>query len=220
MTTQVAKYPQDMMHVFCCSSSRDSISFFVFLHLDFFLGLIHTHIFTYIVQLQSSKWSILSVVRTCVFVRAGMRALYVHARMHALSLSLSISLCHTLAHTHTQQEGPKSPDGVILLNSQFQRKTQHYVRSQGLEAMWKSFSDSTAGVFRYEYSVVADDEESIFPYLISNVASPVGSFLLERKELRHARAFRFKVLARNFASAVSEISGRDIIFDLLPPQCR
>ncbi len=106
---------------------------------------------------------------------------------------------HTHTHTHTQQEGPKSPDGVILLHSQ--RKTQH-------------------GVFRYEYSVVADDEESIFPYLISNVASPVGSFLLERKELRHARAFRFKVLARNFASAVSEISGRDIIFDLLPPQCR
>jgi len=143
-----------------------------------------------------------------------MRALHVHAHMHAHTHTHT----HANTHTHTQQEGPKSPDGVILLHSQ--RKTQHYIRSQGLEAMWKSFSDSTAGVFRYEYSVVADDEESIFPYLISNVASPVGSFLLERKELRHARAFRFKVLARNFASAVSEISGRDIIFDLLPPQCR
>jgi hypothetical protein len=147
-----------------------------------------------------------------VFVPAGMRVLYVY--MHTRTNTHT----HARTHTHTQQNGPKSPDGVILLNSQ--RKIQHYVRSQGLEAMWKSFLDSTAGVFRYEYSVVADDEESIFPYLIADVASPVGSFLLERNELRHSRVFRFKVLARNFASAVSKISGSDIIFDLLPPQCR
>lgn len=126
---------------------------------------------------------------------------------------------HACTNTCPQQEGPKSPDGMILLNDQ--RKTQQYVRSQGVDATWKSFSDSTAGIFRYEYFVIAGDSGSNFSHHAPALAiSPVVNFLLDRNEVWHARTFQFNLLARNFANAVSRISTSEIIFDLQPPQCR
>lgn len=145
---------------------------------------------------------------------------FVKTNTHARDTSThSLIHTHTRTNTRTQQEGPKSPDGIILLSDQ--RKTQQYVRSQGLDATWKSFSDSTAGIFRYEYFVIAGDTGSIFPHHAPALAiSPVVNFLLDRNEVWHARTFQFNVLARNFANVVSRISTSEIIFDLYPPQCR
>ena len=140
-------------------------------------------------------------------------------KTHAHEQAHTHSSTRIYTHNRTQQEGPKSPDGIILLSDQ--RKTQQYVRSQGLDASWKSFSDSTAGIFRYEYFVVAGDTGSIFPHHAPALAiSPVVNFLLDRNQVWHARTFHFNVLARNFANTVSRISTSEIVFDLHPPQCR
>jgi hypothetical protein len=146
-------------------------------------------------------------------VPACVRYMYMHICMHTHTHT------HTQTHTHTHNR----KDQNLRMVSFYSIPSGKHSTIYDLKAWRQCGSPFRILLLAYSATSILSllmTRSPFFPYLISNVASPVGSFLLERKELRHARAFRFKVLARNFASAVSEISGRDIIFDLLPPQCR
>jgi len=110
-----------------------------------------------------------------------------------------------------------SPNGLIRVNSNVGRQ---YVRSQYLDASWSSFLDPSAGVYQYDYALVTANHTKLTPYASLNPGSPAASVSLGSEQMVHGLIVRFNTLARNFASASSEILGSDIIFDFQAPQCR
>ena len=95
-----------------------------------------------------------------------------------------------------------------------------YVRSSNLDATWSSFLDSDAGVYQYDYALVAANNMQLIPFASLNPGSSAASVILENENMEHGNIFRFKTLARNFASAEASILRNQIIVDLQPPQCR
>jgi len=110
-----------------------------------------------------------------------------------------------------------SPNGLIRVNSNV---GMQYVRSENFDASWSSFLDANAGVYQYDYGLVTANHTQLIPYASLNPGSPAASVSLGSEQMVHGLMVRFKTLARNFASASSEILGSEIIFDLQAPQCR
>jgi hypothetical protein len=116
------------------------------------------------------------------------------------------------------QEGPTtSPNGLLAIN---RKNGIQYVRSQNIDASWSSFEDFIAGVYQYEYTLVGNDDKVFTPYASSIAGSPAAAVLLAYEEMKHNLALYFKVRARSFASALSDIIESRVIVDLHPPECR
>ena len=94
------------------------------------------------------------------------------------------------------------------------------MRSQNIDASWSSFEDFIAGVYQYEYTLVGNDGKVFTAYASSIAESPAAAVSLAYEEMQHNLALVFKVRARNFASALSDIIESPVIVDLHPPQCR
>jgi len=99
-------------------------------------------------------------------------------------------------------------------------RDKQYVRSSNLDATWSSFLDSDAGVYQYDYALVTANNMQLIPFASLNPGSPAASVVLENENMEHGNIFRFKTLARNFASTEASILSNQIIVDLQPPQCR
>jgi len=116
------------------------------------------------------------------------------------------------------QEGPiMSPNGLLAING---KNGIQYVRSQNIDASWSSFEDFIAGIYQYEYTLVGNDDKVFTPYASSIAESPAAAVSLAYEEMQHNLALFFKVRARNFGGALSDIIESPVIVDLHPPQCR
>ena len=116
------------------------------------------------------------------------------------------------------QEGPTtSPNGLLAIN---RKNGIQYVRSQNIDASWSSFEDFIAGIYQYEYTLVGNDDKVFTPYASSIAESPAAAISLAYEEMQHNLALFFKVRARNFGGALSDIIESPVIVDLHPPQCR